>query len=275
MFQINDIIFEISAVVTTFTLTKLHFFLTMHRKFKKFKAVFGSGVTDSKKIAFSIPLWTAVKDKNREYRYKKSHLDSDGNTLYCENLHGPDLTYAKADVLGVNNILTLVNKYITKPIEIISDDEDINIEEKSIIYIGAPIANYHAKEIFDNNTSILWDINIIETEESKECPERFFFKKEDGQEFHTDEKHGYAAIYKCKLHPKYTSYLIFGQHESGTEAATRFFSNKFEEISSYEDNMSILLKVPIRQLKTKRFEVVYESKKIKKSIFIKILDFIF
>jgi len=274
MFEISDVIFEISVVAITFVLTKSHYYFTKYRKFKKFKAVFGSGVSLSKDIAFSLPLWSALKGENRGDRYNKSLHDSDGNIIHSENLYGPDQTYAKADILGVNNILVLVNKYIVDPVDFISDNEEISSEEKSVIYVGAPIANYHVREILDSNKSISWDIDLIDTVETKECPERFFFKK-DEEEFHTDDKYGYAAIYKCKLHPKYISYLIFGQHESGTEAATRFFTNKFEEISSYEDNMVILLKAPKNKLKTGKIEVVYESKKIKKSIIFKIMDFIF
>lgn len=273
--QISEIFSEISVAVGTFLVTKAYYSFTEYKKYKIFRTVFGSGVVDSKNIAFSVPLWSAIKNSNRDERYNKSHFDSDGNILNSENLHGPDFTYAKSDVIGVNNVLTLINKYIKEPIEIISDDEDISSEEKSIIYIGSPIANYHAREIFDGNETITWDVNMIETQESNECLESFFFKNIDGKEFHTDNKYGYAAIYKCRLHSKYISYMIFGQHESGTAAATRYFSNKFEEIASYEDNMVIILKTPINKLKTGRTEVVYASKKRKKNLFNKIIDFIF
>jgi hypothetical protein len=114
--------------------------LVEYYRMRKFRKVFGSGVREPNDLMISVPLWQALEGDRRVNRFLKA--DASGTR---EEYYGPSEMYNADDMVAAAYVLNVIGNHFSQPVEYTNDKADAKWNQKTVIIIGSPAANYHAR----------------------------------------------------------------------------------------------------------------------------------
>jgi hypothetical protein len=219
----KDLIVIVCAGVAGYLLGRAKEFFRM----RKFRMVFGHGVISSSDLTVSAPLWFAPDTKREHPRFVKA--DYFGNRA---NLHGPDEVYSRDDMLAATYIINVIGNHFFELPLYSNDAEEPIWNSKTIIILGAPLANYHAKFYLDRirSSKIYENIPIFaEFEETEETGSACCIHiPKSNTNFQFDKKRDYGVVLRIPsiFAAKKQNYvfIIAGISSYSTQEAGRLFN---------------------------------------------------
>lgn len=196
---------------------------------RKFKRAFGFVVEGGNQFVISLPFWTLIRNERETPRFLK--ISPSGQE---EPYYGPTDTFSADDTKASNEVSYILTSTFPRPPVIFPDREALVFDEKTIIMIGSPIANFHARSIFQSDFFELGkDRPFIfkEKEETTASPSRtFLYSNLSNKEYYNDSGHDVAVVQRIK-NPKCEDgylYIIAASHAEGTFGAAKYLRNNWE-----------------------------------------------
>ncbi len=223
-------------------------------KFRTFNQVFGKVVRDPENLIISIPLWKLKDAPINSVRFHKTGLTGE-----VEEEYGPDNTVSYDDLKASAQVAAILAEFFPKPITYsLDNDRRLELVDKTIILIAAPLANIRARGVFE----ILGEspLDYIWQEETADHPARHAICETVTEEiFDCSTDWEYSMVLRV---PNYRTlggyfFMISGPHAEGTLAAAIYFRNHWQEFKDAEPIAGVLLKMPRRDIDNCRVEKKY------------------
>jgi hypothetical protein len=107
---------------------------------RTFRRAFGQGVQRPTDIVISVPLWRALEHDRSVPRFLKA--DSFGAR---DEYYGPSEMYNVDDMGAAASVLSIIANYFPQQATYTNDAAQPDWNAKTVIIIGSPIANFHAR----------------------------------------------------------------------------------------------------------------------------------
>lgn len=225
---------------------------------RTFQAAFGRNVQTADDIFFSVPLWSLQERKRTITRFRR--IDPVGN---AEDFYGPTNTFAREDVLGAVTVTEMMARRFKRPIRFASDDLRVETEtwgKRSVIIIGSPVANYHARGVVRTHEQFHADDLFLSfdeiTEDEKSGARTVLRDRATGEKFASSDTDDYACV--MRLNNRYGDetvgyfYLIGGIHAEGTQAAAIYLADRWRVFAKNDGPAAVLLHLQRNQPETVR-----------------------
>ncbi len=210
-------------------------------KFRVFRRVFGRVTEDPEDIIISIPLWR-VKDASPDTpRFEKTGLDGNERRAY-----GPDETVSYDDLMACAQVASILAEFYPRPVTYsLDNDRRLELGQKTIIMVGAPLANIRARSVF----SIVEQpyLEYVEQEETAEHEARTAIRdKRADVLYDCSGDREYSMVLRVPNYrtPRAYFFLISGPHAEGTLAAAMFLKDHWEDFKDADDMAGVLLGMP-------------------------------
>jgi hypothetical protein len=257
-FQLNDSISFAVDVLQLIVFPLITFLLgwfvhTIHKKwkFRTFNSVFGKVARDPENLIISIPLWKLKEGPSNTVRFQKTGLTGE-----IEEEYGPDDTVSYDDLKASAQVAAILAEFFPKPITYsLDNDRRLELVDKTIILIGAPLANIRARGVFE----ILGEspLDYLWQEETADHPARHAICETKTEEtFDCSGDWEYSMVLRV---PNYRTlggyfFMVSGPHAEGTLAAAIYFRNHWQEFKNAQPIAAVLLKMPRRDIAKWRVE---------------------
>jgi hypothetical protein len=215
--------------------------------FYRLRKAFGRCADKTDNLVMSMPLWSVKEAPRETMRFqRRSHRGK------IEEFYGPTETVAYQDFIGAIEIADLFADYHSRPIRVIQDDERPDWVGKTGILLGSPLANYHAKAIYDYYRQQHFGdllIEIFGIPENEETEARMAFKDCKTQiEYHASRDIEYAVImrlnnYFGKKSRKGYIFIVCGIHAEGTLAAATYLRTHWQRFTSRKGPAAALIEM--------------------------------
>lgn len=224
-------------------------FQRIRRRFyrRKFKYAFGFVVENGDKFAISIPLWTLKENRREVPRFVKI-TPWDRNR---EEYYGPTETFSADDMKSSREISAILAEIFPQPAQIIPDRDALQFREKTVLMIGSPVANFHARGIFQrdffqmgSNRPFVFKIK----DETMNSPSKtYVFSNQSEKKYYSNETYDIAVVQRLK-NPSCNEgflFIVAGSHAEGTFGASRYLRNNWEFFSRRKigSTAGVLLKI--------------------------------
>lgn len=213
-------------------------------RFRSFSKSFGDVVKEHKSIIVAVPLWKVKEAASTKTRFSKTYLDG----CYMED-YGPSETLAVADLGAIQEIGALISKFHPNPPEFILDTErSLDRQTKTLIAIGAPIANVRTKNALKVMNQDFFD--FIDQEETADHPARSaIIDKKTNIIYDCAGDLEYAMVLRLESMMTKGSYvfILAGPHAEGTHAAGLFLRKNWSIFINAQPNSGVLLGMPRRE----------------------------
>ncbi len=241
LMDFSTFLFSIGIPILSFALGWLipkikHFF-----KFRDFKKVFGKVAVNHENLVVAVPFWKVLDAPVDTIRFRKKLLDGSFHEAY-----GPTETIAVADLGAIIEFEALVSNFHPRPPSYMLDvDKAIDIENKTIIAIGSPVANVRTTNFLKLSSQSFLD--FFWQEESAEHPARLAIQ--DLTADHIYDCSGdveYSMILRMENWLSKGAYLfiIAGPHAEGTHAAGIYLRENWKIFKKAKPNAAVLLGMP-------------------------------
>ena len=214
---------------------------------RKFKRAFGFVVESGNGFAISVPLWTLKRNEREIPRFIKTNTWNDEKEEY----YGPTETFSADDISASNEISAILSEIFPQPALIIPDRDRLQLEDRTILMIGSPISNFHARSIFQEdffqmgaNRPFIFKEKI----ETTGSPSRtYIFSNRSGRKYHSDGAHDIAVVQRLKNPSCENGYLfiIAACHAEGTIGSAGYLRKNWGQFSKQTvgSTVGVLLKV--------------------------------
>ena len=196
---------------------------------RKFKRAFGFVAQSGENIAISMPFWTLKKNNREIPRFlKKSNWSGEEEEYY-----GPTETFSADDVKASREISAVVSEVFPQPTLIVSDRDRLQLENRTVVIVGSPIANFHARNIFQGdffNFGANRPFVFKEKIETTKSPSRTYVVSNNSErEFHSEKAHDIAVVQRLQNPSCKEGYLfiVAASHAEGTFGAASFLRNNW------------------------------------------------
>lgn len=125
---IINIVMSLFIAGISFGLGLLYRSIRSYLKFNEFANAFGQVAKEQDNIILSIPLWLLKDDTRDETRFRKELFNGS-----IEEYYGPDYTVAFKDLEACVEIVSIISKFHSKPVEYTLDNEEVDLKDKTII----------------------------------------------------------------------------------------------------------------------------------------------
>ena len=215
---------------------------------RRFKRAFGFVVDGGSNFAVSIPLWRLKSNDRNVPRFVKVNPWQAGN---FEEFYGPSETFSSDDTKASRELAAILAEVFPHPPLIVPDSQVVQFENKTVLMIGAPIANFHARSIFQDDLFGLGSTRpyiFVEKEETAESPSRvYLYDTQARKSYPGDQGHDMAIVQRVKNPVCEEGYLfiVAGSHAEGTFGAARYLRRNWESIAKQPigSSVGVLLKV--------------------------------
>ena len=215
---------------------------------RRFKRAFGFVVDGGSNFAVSIPLWTLKSNDRDVPRFVKVNPWQAGKS---EEFFGPSETFSSEDTKASRELAAILAEVFPQPPLILPDSQGVQYENKTVLMIGAPIANFHARGIFQEDVLGLGSTRpyiFVEKEESAASPSRvYLYDSQTRNGHHADHVHDAAIVQRVRNPYCDDGYLfiVAGSHAEGTFGAARYLRKNWESIAKQPigSSVGVLLKV--------------------------------
>lgn len=109
-------------------------------RMRKFRRAFGQGVKKPDDLMISVPLWRALEGDRSAARFLKA--DSFGTR---EEYYGPGEMYNVDDMGAAAFLLNVIGNHFSEPVAYTNDAARADWNARTVLVIGSPAANYHAR----------------------------------------------------------------------------------------------------------------------------------
>lgn len=230
---------EFAKIATIFVAGTSFGFVKNVIRLRIFKQVFGSIAAENDGFIICLPLWKAIESSRDTVRFSKVGLD--GNVY---SYHGPNDTISQHDNESANELSVLYHSIFVKPISVVTDNENFNYN-KSIIFIGSPIANIRIKSFLESYPNKYIDF-IVQDESDNHKSAIGIFDRSNNTIYDSGSKVEYSVITRSK-NPQCEKgflFIIGGAHAEGTLAAARHVRINWKNFAKYDDEFAIILEMP-------------------------------
>lgn len=215
-------------------------------KFRTFCRVFGKVAEDSDNLIISIPLWRVQDAPHSTVRFEKEGLEGG-----VEEDYGPNDTVSYDDLNATAQIASILAEFYPKPITYsLDNDRNLELEGKTIIMIGAPLANIRARGVFEIVETSLFD--YIDQEETAEHPARTAIRdKKKNTLYDCSGDREYSMVLRIPNYrtPEGYFFIVSGPHASGTLAAATYLRTHWLEFKNAQPTAGIILGMPRGDIK--------------------------
>lgn len=230
-------------------------------RLRKLRRAFHRNAKSAEDFSISLPLWSLKAASRSTARFSRS--DSSGRV---EKLFGPTETFAKEDVLGAMQISDIFAGVFPNSVSVTLDNGELDVTRKTIIVIGSPAANFHARDLIERyrkfhgkELPVFYD----DIEESEKTGAKLILKDNCGREFIGNASEEYAMIVRVRNHFGVSTgryiYFIGGVHACGTLAAALYLRNNWQKFAS-ADLGAVVLRVRKGRPEIYEVERFYEIK---------------
>lgn len=234
-----ELVKEFAKIATIFVAGTSLGFIKNVMRLRTFKRVFGSIAAEKEGFIICLPLWKAIESTRDTFRFSKVGLD---NKVY--SYYGPNDTISQHDNESANEISVLYHSLFLKPISIITDNEIFDYN-KTIIFIGSPIANIRIKSYLESYPNKY--INFIIQEENDDHKSAIgIYDKTNNEVYDSGGNIEFSVIIRSK-NPQCENgffFIIGGAHAEGTLAAARYLRNNWKQISKFDEEFALVLEMP-------------------------------
>lgn len=196
---------------------------------RKFKRAFGFVVESGENVAVSMPFWTLKTNRREEPRFLKKSIWSGEE----EEFYGPTETFSADDVKASREVSAVVSEVFPQPTLIVSDRDPLQFEGRTVFIIGSPIANFHARNIFQGDFFHMGANRLFvfrEKHETTHSPSRtYVVSNGSGKEYHSDKAHDVGVVQRLRNPHCKEGYLfmVAASHAEGTFGAAKYLRNNW------------------------------------------------
>ena len=235
-------------------------------KFNEFANVFGKVAKVQDNIILSVPLWELIEpDGGRDIpRFTKETFDHQKEEYY-----GPGETISYEDLKACVEIVSVISEVHSKPVKYTLDnDQKYKLKDKTIIMVGAPLANLRARSSFDSYPDVCFDY-VDQKETDKHRAATAIRDKRDNKRIYdcSGEKE-YSIVMRIQSRHAEDGYLFFvsGAHASGTLAAALYLKDNWQRFKHSEKVAGVLLEMTRGDHSDSKVVKEYGFKRRKRSI---------
>lgn len=197
-------------------------------RFRRLRKAFGRSISSHKDIMLSVPLWLGLTAPRSTHRYARRSFDGSE-----EVHHGPDEMFNRNDMFAAASIINLFGDFFSKPIVYVNDRDEPNWAKSSVIIIGAPVANFHARRLLGALTPEQRDrLPLFEAvpEDDKTGAKSRILVTISGREFSSNSQKDFGAV--LRLSNPYSPlesyiYIVAGIHAESTQEAARLLRDEW------------------------------------------------
>ena len=201
--------------------------LLHHRKFKR---AFGFVVESGANVAISMPFWTLKTNERESPRFLKKSTWSGEEEEY----YGPTETFSADDVKASRELSAVVSEVFPQPTLIVSDRDPLQFEDRIVLIIGSPIANFHARNIFQGDFFKMGanrPFVFREKIETTDSPSRtYVVSTGSGKEYFSDKADDIGVVQRLQNPGCDDGYLfiVAASHAEGTFGAARYLRKNWK-----------------------------------------------
>ena len=201
--------------------------LLHHRKFKR---AFGFVVESGTNVAISMPFWTLKTNERGIPRFVKKSTWSGEEEEY----YGPTETFSADDVKASRELSAVVSEVFPQPTLIVSDRDTLQFEDRTVLIVGSPIANFHARNIFQGDFFRMGanrPFVFREKDETTHSPSRTYVVSTGSRkEYYSDKVHDIGVVQRLR-NPRCDDgylFIVAASHAEGTFGAARYLRNNWK-----------------------------------------------
>lgn len=214
-------------------------------RLKRFRKTFGEDVQKAADIVVSVPLWRALPLKNRESRFLKA-----GAHNHHEELYGPDEMFNRQDMRSAAYVVNVFGNQFAQEVKYTNDSEELSWTSKTVVIIGAPVANLHgalilatireriaSKKSDQDGKDILKNLPEFKDmkEDEKTGARSYIFDPVSGREFRASRATEYGMVLRIPnifADPRrFFIFFVGGIHASSTREAGRLFNEHWTRLA--------------------------------------------
>ena len=196
---------------------------------RKFKRAFGFVVESGENIAISMPLWTLKTNEREIPRFLKKSWSGEEEEYY-----GPTETFSADDVRASREVSTVVSEIFPQPTVIVSDRDPLQFENRTVVIIGSPISNFHARNIFQGDFFHMGanrPFVFREKVETTHSPSRTYVFSTGSRKEYYGEKALDVGVVQRLRNPRCKEgylYIVAASHAEGTFGAARYLRSNWK-----------------------------------------------
>ena len=198
--------------------------------YRRFKRAFGFVVESGANMAISLPFWTLKTNEREISRFLKKSIWSGEEEEY----YGPTETFSADDVKASRELSAVVSEVFPQPTLIVSDRDILQFEDRTVLIIGSPIANFHARNIFQGDFFQMGanrPFVFREKYETTHSPSRTYVVSTNSRkEYYSDKAHDIGVVQRLRNPCCDDGYLfiVAASHAEGTYGAARYLRNNWK-----------------------------------------------
>ena len=154
-----------------------------------------------------------------------------------EEYYGPTETFSADDMKASREISAILAEIFPEPAHIVPDRDTLQFGEKTVLMIGSPIANFHARSIFQRDFFQMGSNRpfVFKTkDETMDSPSKtYLFSNQSKNRYYSNEEYDIAVVQRLR-NPSCNEgflFIVAGSHAKGTFGAARYLRNKWEFFS--------------------------------------------
>ena len=232
----QELLIIVGTLVLRFSYEKLRKDIFLRRLCR----AFGTGIDNEEGIKISVPVWQAIEGDRAVPRFSK--VDKG----HLEKYYGPSSLFSIEDARGANKISAIFEKILKKTIYFTGDDQEIIPRDATVIMIGSPLANFHARADFSESilTRLGGGHSFFYIEENNVSQARAGIRNiETGKEFFSDIETDYGVVQRKKSFLDDRSYVFLcgGIGAAATRGACEYLSAEWPKFAKEDRLISVLI----------------------------------